>query len=359
MVTNNWSFLLAGHIIFLSFLLKQMKSNPLVDVLQLALPVLLQIQINTKIDYENVTQLTELLRFVSEYRVSDQCIMNIVNSLVLHGEDLSLEEARSIVWSLSSKSLRIHNSSCDKLLTNSIKVIKKHFGEEEWSTVQTTLEKMIEKYMSDQSTFEKFYDEAFYNKCADFAVTKDLGFENASYLQRQLNKLRFTNIKLLKYMIREVEKYPALIVDGKPISVLTFVTALSQSNFKPDSWNKVRSIILQSNLLINNKRLTIPWTKLSIELMSLGVECPAIWDRVFSDAFLQIRLAKDKNRHLLYALELYQYVKVMTDYDVDNTFYCANYLIEAKKLMLSMVEHPIQHHLGKFVRIFCLCSLHS
>lgn len=73
-----------------------MDSNPLVDALHLALPILLQIQIGTKMDNENKSQLTDLLIFVSRFRVSDQCTMNIVNALTMHGHDLSFEQATKV-----------------------------------------------------------------------------------------------------------------------------------------------------------------------------------------------------------------------------------------------------------------------
>lgn len=325
-----------------------MKPNPLVDALKLALPLVLQIQIGTKMDYENVAQLVELLMFVSRYRVSDQCIMNIVNGLTLHGEELSLNQAHSILWSLSSTSNQIYKPGCDKLLTNSIKVMKRDFDKEEYSTVCTTLEKMVHKYLYDPSAYEKFYDEALYNKCADFIVLNDLGFEKATFIQNSLNKLGFVNIKLLKYMLKEAEKYPGLVTDGKPISVLSLVSALSHANFKSENWTKIESLIIKSDLLTSNKRLTLPWIKFSIELLTLGIECPKIWDTIFSNKYLDMNLSgQDRSVRLLRLLELYQFIKVMTSYDIDNKI-DKKYLIKAKDMMFTRGDHPMQQCLGKF-----------
>lgn len=322
-----------------------MESNPLVEALHLALPVLLQIQIGTKIDYENVSQLTDLLTFVSRYRVNDQCIMNIVNALTLHGTDLSVEQAQSVVWSLSTTFLPVYNSKCNKLLENAINVLKRNVDELDFIAVNTALKKMTDKYITDPEKFVKFYDETFYNKCADYVVMKDLGFENAVFIQRELNKLSFVNVKLLKYMLREGEKYSSLIIDGKPISLVTLVTAMSQANYKPDNWEKIQSLIVQSSLVKKNKRVELPLIKFSLELLSLGIECPQLWDRIFNDSYLKIVLMKEKNYRLLRTLELYQHIKVMTDYDLDGRI-DEKYLIEAKSLMLSLVEQPMQQYLG-------------
>lgn len=344
MTTN--TIIPVGQIVFLNFLLRQMEPNPLVDALLMALPALLQIQIGTKIDYDNVAQLCELLAFVSRNRVSDQCTMNIVNALTMHGVDLNVEQSRRIIWSLSSTSAQIYNPSCEKLLDNAIKAMKRDFEKEDFPTICTTLEKMIGKYLYDQNEFQKFYDETLFNKFADLVVMNDLGFANATFLQRELNKLGFVNIKLLKYMLSEGEKYTQLIVDCKPISLLALVTALSQANYKPENWDKMKSLILQNNLLTNVKRLTIPWSKLSTELLTLGIECPTIWDTVFSNEFLRVNLARDRSPRLLRMLELYQHLKVMTNYNVDSRL-DEKYLIEAKQLVLKRASHPMQQHMGK------------
>lgn len=186
---KQFSYLFLGHIIFLDFLLRQIESNPLVDALRMALPVLLQIQIGTKIDYENVTQLTDLLRFISRNRVSDQCSMNIVNALTLQGEELNHEQARSVVWSLSKITLQSDHMHYDKLLDNAIKVMNRNFDKEDFVVLNTTLEKMVWKYLTDTNKFERFYDERFYNSCSDFVVANDLGFEKATFIQTDLNRV--------------------------------------------------------------------------------------------------------------------------------------------------------------------------
>lgn len=70
------------------------------EAIKLSLPMLLQIQLATKMDHENTRQLTELLMFTSKYRVSKQCIMSIISALTMHGDRLTTSEARSIIRSL-------------------------------------------------------------------------------------------------------------------------------------------------------------------------------------------------------------------------------------------------------------------
>jgi len=182
-----------------------------------------------------------------------------------------------------------------------------------------------------------------YNKLAEFVVTKDLGFENATYMQKQLIKLGFVNLKLMRYMIMEVDNQPELITKSKPICLLTFVCALSQSDYKADKWNDIEQLILQSDLFTNKRiRATLPWAKLSNELLSLGTECPLIWSQIFNDEFLKLNLPQFKNHHLMILLELWQNIKVLTDYNISSD---SKYLDAAKKLVFSQNNFPLKPYI--------------
>lgn len=173
-----------GHIIFLSYLLKKMEPTPLVEAFKIALPMLLQIQIGTKMDHENVAQLVELLLFVAQNRVSDQCVMNIVSALTMHGDNLSSSEAKSIIWSLTE--LKNITSNHEKLLGNCFCVLEKSLDELTFKDVELTLERIIEKY---SAHYMAFYSESFYQCCVDYCVQHNVNFMDAIYVQRKLNKI--------------------------------------------------------------------------------------------------------------------------------------------------------------------------
>ncbi|KAG4071490.1 hypothetical protein HA402_011644 [Bradysia odoriphaga] len=331
-----------GNLVFLSFLLRQMESNRLVDSLQMLLSELVQLQVNKNIDHLNVIQLTELLNYISHHRLSGQCTINTLNALILHRHNLNGEQAKTIVWSLSSLTLSIPMAYRDALLESSIRVFVENINQFDFGTVLITLAKMINRYLDDTIEYEKFYNEDLYYKCTDFVVTNDLGFEKATILQQRLNRLGFVNIKLLEYMLNEMEKNAKLVINCKTTSLITLVTALSHANYKPKNWNNVRSLILERLSLVNDKRSNLPWVEMSIELLSLGIECPTIWDKVFSDEFLKSDLKRDRRKRLLRILELYQHVKVFTAYDVDKRIN-KKYLTEAKQELFSIMEHPMQH----------------
>lgn len=89
------------QIVFLQFLLTKQtknKKSPLVDALQIALPLIIDNNLKTKIDPENIFLLCDLLQFAAKYQLSQKSVILIVDALVPH--HLSVQQAKSIMWSL-------------------------------------------------------------------------------------------------------------------------------------------------------------------------------------------------------------------------------------------------------------------
>lgn len=163
------------------------------EALKLSLPMLLQIQLGTKMDHENTGQLTELLAFTSKYRVSEQCIMNIISALTMHGDRLTITEARSIIRSLCDlrSSPYIHY---EKLLKNCINIICNNIDKLTYNEMETILTNLTDKYL--QKCY-RFYDERLWNLCADYVIDRNENFLNSIYLQRKFAKIVSKNRYLI------------------------------------------------------------------------------------------------------------------------------------------------------------------
>lgn len=176
-----------GQIVFLEFLLNKCESTPLVEALRMALPMLLQIQLGTKMDHENTGQLTDLLLFVSRYRVADPCVMNIVSGLTMHGDRLTIDEACNIIRALSQ--LRTSRQiNYDKLLENCVDVLcnRTDLSQLKFEQLENTLSHMTDKCVQ---KCDQFYVERFWNLCAEVVVARDEPFLNSIYVQRKFAKI--------------------------------------------------------------------------------------------------------------------------------------------------------------------------
>lgn len=88
-------------IISIILLLKKMDSTPLSDALLIALPVVFEAQLPTKLDSDNIVTLTQSLRFISENNINNPEIQNtILKSLQKFENNLNVQTAWSIFCSL-------------------------------------------------------------------------------------------------------------------------------------------------------------------------------------------------------------------------------------------------------------------
>lgn len=82
-------------------ILKKMDSTPLRDALLIALPVVFEAQLPTKLDPDNIFMLTQSLRFICESSINNPKIQNtILKSLQKFEKDLDVQTAWSIFCSL-------------------------------------------------------------------------------------------------------------------------------------------------------------------------------------------------------------------------------------------------------------------
>lgn len=176
-----------SQIIFLEFLMKKFEPTPLVEAFRIALPMLMQIQLGTKMDHENPGQVTDLLQFASRNTMSEQSVMSIVSALTMHGTDLTVTEAKSVVWSLCD--LEHYDERYDKLMHNCLEVLCDSMDKLSFGMLETTLSKMISRSSRQDGTGPSFYDEEFFKRCARYAIDKDVGLENAIYIQRKFNRI--------------------------------------------------------------------------------------------------------------------------------------------------------------------------
>lgn len=90
-------------IIFIVFLLKKMDSTPLRDALLIALPLVFEAQLPTKLDSDDIGLLTWSLRFANENNINNTIIQDtILKSLWKYENNLDVRTARSIFYSLCS-----------------------------------------------------------------------------------------------------------------------------------------------------------------------------------------------------------------------------------------------------------------
>uniref|UniRef100_A0A4Y0BHG7 RAP domain-containing protein n=1 Tax=Anopheles funestus TaxID=62324 RepID=A0A4Y0BHG7_ANOFN len=317
------------HIVFLRFILKKLDRTPLVEALQIALPMLLQIQIGYKLDHENVQQLVELLEFVSQHKVNDRTVMNIVSALTLHGTSLSPEQAINALKALSS--FYAFLPQYEKLLQNVFAVLERDLDEVPFKMIDFVLKKVMDKNLD---YFPMFYYEPFLKRCAQYAVDHDIGLMNALYMLKKFNKISFLHIPLLDYIAAHADKLSIVPTSG----IITIVAGFSNANYRPDNWETIKAEIARNSTITTG---SIPWIRYNLELLSLDIFNPQLLSHWLDPQALDANMARNVLVDYLQLTELGQTLSLLYSHQYQGPFPAKQYVEKSVMLMLQNNDHPL------------------
>lgn len=117
--------------------------------------------------------------------------MNIISALTLHGINLKIDNAKSILKSLCT--MKYFKNSYEKLLCNCFLVLNNNFNNLNYDDIDQLLNRIVDKY--NNSKYDKFYNEEFCIKCALYTVEMDVGIRKAGYILKKFNRIVSTLFK--------------------------------------------------------------------------------------------------------------------------------------------------------------------
>lgn len=318
LVRNQINDISLGQIVFLEFLMKKFDDTPLVEAFRIALPMLMQIQLAAKLDHENAGQLTDLLQFATRNPLSAQARMNIVSALTLHGTGgLTLDEARSCVWSLAELEGEFGETHA-RLLHNCLEVLCDSMARLSFEMMETTLAKCVARFAAGPGArlerVEAFYDEEFYGRCAQYVIDKDVGFQNALYVQRKFNRINFVSVPLMEYVTEKMCAVPERLSEAPRSVLLTYLAALSTAYYRPHAWDTLKPLLRRNAMLRGGgeeeMRADVPWLRFALELVALDVVEPELLSRLCEPAFVRQMLQRSQNTlDMLQLLLLHQVIE--------------------------------------------------
>ncbi|XP_055613466.1 uncharacterized protein LOC129759917 [Uranotaenia lowii] len=317
------------HIVFLDFILKKMDRTPLVEALQMALPMLLQIQISYKMDHENVQQLVDLLHFVSNKNMANRCVTNLVSALTLHGTNLNAAQAVEILKALLmfTDFQQVHL----KLLDNVFQVVTSNIKGINFKTIDFVMKQIVEKNLD---KYPMFYNEVFFKACSDLIIEQDLGIINALYILKKFNKILYIDVPLLNYVSEHVESFSIVPVTG----IITFVSSLSNANYKPSNWDSLKPEINRFAGVFNTK---LPWIRYNLELLSLDIYNFEMLQNYLSPETVNVAMDRKTVVDHLQLLELDQTLRLLYP-QYHGPFPPQEYLDTAKKLLEQNRDMPLE-----------------
>ncbi|XP_063908146.1 uncharacterized protein LOC135126209 [Zophobas morio] len=287
LIRHNVNQLNLQQIIFLEFLLSQAGASPLVEALKIALPMVFEIHLPVKMDYPNPAHLAEYLYFASRNNLSEDSVERIVSALLEHPE-FDVKTARSIVWSVCEMQ---GHEMFRPLMKKAIDSLVVHLDDLSFNDMETTLTKLISRFTRKHSYF---YNQTFYESCANHVIDKDLGFKQSIYILRKFGRLNFFHQYLLDYMCKKVHENPDVLAKADPVDVYSIAVATSMTDYKPPHWDTVKNIIARSENVANSDRKEIIWIKFAASLCLLDIFKLDVLNKCLNASFLQQLFSKRK-----------------------------------------------------------------
>lgn len=294
------------NLLFLNFVLSKAASTKLTQAIRTAIPTVLDLNIDLKLDRESPKEIVDMIRYmaVPSLDISLSSKLTIAKAANCLGHGFTPQQAKIMISSLSV--MRDFEPDFENVVLNCYSVMSQKMNELTFLDIETTIDFMIEAHFR---KLEIFYNEAFFNDCVKFLVQKDVGYLNASYILRKFNKVNFVNLHLLEYLDEKLTV--GGIRDGKIAGLITLATGFSNANYNSKHQETFR-LLLSENLRSHLHRQEIPWLRIAQDLASIDFYAEALFERVFSTAFLEKNLnRKQKYFDHMQLLLLWQCVNLL------------------------------------------------
>ncbi|KPI92123.1 hypothetical protein RR46_13344 [Papilio xuthus] len=333
LIRTNINLINIRQIMFLDFLLDQFDSkNHLVDVLKLALPLTFQIHLPLELDNDDLPLLRDMLIYSCNHDLPDRCINNVVTGLLLHDQRIDAQTAKSIVWSLCQVNCteKVFPTRV-QLLHICYDIIAQQIDQLHYNEVLRTVAKIKGRVLEKHP---EYYQEQLLDAIADYVIRNNIEFEPALLIARVLSRVAHTHLGLMEYLCNLALNEENNLSTVRTNILFSFINCLSNNNYTPDmdQWDVIRQNISE-NPILSATNAALPWTKVCLELASLGHYDDKLLEKVFSEKFLIEYLAREKN-----TLDLLQ---LLTLHEAVNAFYSDEYKLPQDIIQKAKDAYPI------------------
>lgn len=236
---NNMSL---GQLTFLNFLLSKQKPNSLVDGLKLALPLVLQVQIEQQLDSNNVNEIVDCLRLACRSRMKSSTIEKILAVLCEKANLLTPDNAMSILFALFNLDTPVDGYK--QLMNYSFDLLSKN---ENFLSVKQIKPILRLCHIRGQ------YNSRFFFVISNKIITEKWNFEDTYELVIVLCKLNFAPNNLLDYFSEIIISESEALTTNLSFSPLTCVEYLTCTGYQPKNVTEALEVLCSCEELIEDK----------------------------------------------------------------------------------------------------------
>lgn len=182
------------QITFLDFIMKDLKPTPLVKALKIALPIVFEANLKIKCNFEDVSQMSDLLFFAAKKKHMENSTDKLVDALTEKRSQLSLKNAKDIVLALCET--RHYNDKYTILLCHSLDTLTDSIDKLDFNDIEYLLTRLCIKH-SETNGKPSYYHEEFCNGCIKMVIEKKYSFEHSLWILKKI--IKFVSIFICTY----------------------------------------------------------------------------------------------------------------------------------------------------------------
>ncbi|XP_019700557.1 uncharacterized protein LOC105190972 isoform X2 [Harpegnathos saltator] len=279
MIRGNINEMSLNNIIFTTFLLNKLESTPLRDALLIALPMVFETQLPTKLDTDDLPLLLWSLRFIIEYNIQNSDVYDIIfKSLWKQENNLNISAAKSIFYSLCHIS-ELSPIACELLskVQNILISMAKELNIQEITMICTKLSVIVVSNRHGSI----FYNEIFLDALVNSALSSNINFVKGIYILKILNDFNHVHIPFLEYLAARCFENQSLLKDMTFHKMSIFLEGLVNADYKPLFWDTIKDTIME-NIKIDNGPYNRLFIRLALHLVALDCYSSNLLNYVFS-----------------------------------------------------------------------------
>ncbi|XP_058808618.1 uncharacterized protein LOC131674118 [Phymastichus coffea] len=288
-----------NEIYYLTFLLKRMNPTHLGNAIYTALPEVFEARIKSKLDVEDIVELSNALKFASEHTEAKELIQFLVQKIDEYNGPIDTTVSIKIFRSIC----RINQltSSYHKILFKIRDVLLQNVDNLNEVEVKLIILEICTQVLKG---YDEFYNSLLLDMLINQIVKNNYGMEYGIQVLGKINRLNHIHLPLLQYLISKIQNNPYIFLKT-PRTMIVFLHGLANSNFKPSNWESLRDIIFKNYVRLPDH---VPMAYLALHIASLDDCNFDMIKHIFTMDQNLDRLKFDYHETLC---ELYQIVKTL------------------------------------------------
>ncbi|ERL95805.1 uncharacterized protein LOC109534887 [Dendroctonus ponderosae] len=284
-IRNNVNSLNIPHILFLDFLLRNFETTPLVEALKIALPLVFEIHVPTKLNTSNPVQMVDCLNYAVNNHLSQETITVLIENLESYPGEFDGETARRIICYLCQLP---RNSIYQKLLEKASTDLVVNIDNVPIVEMEFCLNRLAHR---STNRYGFYYQEVLFDTCANYIIDHNIDYKRAIRVLRNMARVHHCHKSLLDYVSTHIFKNPSAPKD--PVDIYSIAVNLVLTDYKPVHWEHLKEWMKSAPKLAEENRKEIIWIRFAAALCHLDIYRIDVLSRALNEGYVSHLIEKN------------------------------------------------------------------